>query len=224
MRDGLVGAGITLVALFLVTAGVLWWITDPVPGAGVARPSASGPLTAGGGRPPSDVAPGETWLGDFTLDAQLLATPDALLHDVHAVGDDALAGADGLTAGVLAVDVTVPFEVVAAQIGGRTTLRRADDGAGATLVRTVEVAGRRLQVAATGTIEVVDGQLAIVPTEIDLGGPAPLSRGLAAVARRLVTIEERVEGLPEGLVLQDVRVRDDGLRATLRGEDVVLAP
>jgi hypothetical protein len=39
-----------------------------------------------------------------------------------------------------------------------------------------------------------------------------------------VTIEQDIEGLPEGLVLRDVAVRDDGFRATFRGEDVELVP
>jgi hypothetical protein len=39
-----------------------------------------------------------------------------------------------------------------------------------------------------------------------------------------VTIEQTVEGLPEGLVLRDVAVQDDGFRARLDGVDVRLAP
>lgn len=47
---------------------------------------------------------------------------------------------------------------------------------------------------------------------------------IASVVRRSVTIEHEIEGLPEGLVLQDVTVQDDGFRANLRGEDVKLTP
>ncbi|WNB85842.1 LmeA family phospholipid-binding protein [Cellulomonas sp. ATA003] len=77
--------------------------------------------------------------------------------------------------------------------------------------------------AATGTIEVERGRLVIEPRSVDIGGPDLLSGALGGIARRLVTIDQDVEGLPEGLVLQDVVVQDDGFRATLRGDDVVLA-
>ena len=69
---------------------------------------------------------------------------------------------------------------------------------------------------------VEDGLLVVEPRSIDLGGPDFLSRATAALVRRLVTIEHAIEGLPEGLVLLDVDVQDDGVRADLEGDDVVL--
>jgi hypothetical protein len=92
------------------------------------------------------------------------------------------------------------------------------------VVRTVEAFGRELRVTATGTVEVEAGRLVVEPRSIDFGGPGFLSDATAAVVRRLVTIEHDVEGLPEGLVLRDVAVRDDGFRVSLRGEDVRLGP
>ena len=64
--------------------------------------------------------------------------------------------------------------------------------------------------------------LVVEPQSIDLGGPGVLSRATASVVRRFVTIEHAIEGLPEGLVLLEVDVRDDGFRADLEGDDVVL--
>ena len=74
-----------------------------------------------------------------------------------------------------------------------------------------------------GTVEVVAGRLVVEPTSIDIGGPAFLADLLASIVREFVTIEHEIEGLPEGLVLQSVRVQDDGFRAHLEGSDVVIA-
>ncbi|MDQ0821836.1 hypothetical protein QFZ79_004213 [Arthrobacter sp. V4I6] len=83
---------------------------------------------------------------------------------------------------------------------------------------------RELRVIATGTVEVEAGRLVVEPHSIDLGGPDVLSDATAAVARRLVTIEHDIEGLPEGLDVQDVAVLGDGFRANIRGENVNLVP
>ena len=119
----------------------------------------------------------------------------------------------------MAVDATVPFEVVADQIGEDAWCAPAT-GREAVVERTVEVGGRSFHVVATGSVEVVDGRLVVEPTTIDLGGPSFLAGLIGSVVRGLVTIEHEVEGLPDGLVLQEVVVQDDGFRATLSGDDV----
>jgi hypothetical protein len=90
------------------------------------------------------------------------------------------------------------------------------------VVRTVTVLGRGLRVTATGTVEAKAGKLVVEPRSIDFGGPDFLSDATASVVRRLVTIEYDIEGLPKGLVLQNVAVQGDGFRANLRGEDIKL--
>ena len=101
---------------------------------------------------------------------------------------------------------------------------RAAEGGQAAVVRTVEVLGRELRVVATGTVEVEGGSLVVEPRSIDIGGPDFLSNAIGTVVRSLVTIEHEIEGLPEGLVLQDVTVQEDGFRANLTGADVRLGP
>ncbi|SDQ08401.1 LmeA family phospholipid-binding protein [Quadrisphaera sp. DSM 44207] len=229
VKDHLVGAGAAVLVLLLAVTVVLWWVSEPVTGgARVPQPRAAAgtdPGQAAGqdASPPTDLADGETWLDDVVLDAGTLATPGSRLRDVRAVGRDVRTGPAGVVAGTLAVDATVPFEVVAASLGDDATVRPAGNSS-ATVVRTLEFAGRGLTVAATGTVEVVAGEIAFEPDSIDVGGPDVLSEAIAAVARRLVTTSSPVEGLPEGLVLQDVDVRDDGFRAALQGERVRLAP
>lgn len=223
-KDRLVGAATAVLLLLAVVGVVLLRISEP--GAeGVVLPQPS-PTTAEprrDGRPPSDLAEGETWLDDLVLEADSMLTPDSPLRDVRAVGRDVRTGPGGLEAGTLSVEATVPFDVVAEQLGKGITVTAAGRSA-ATVVRSFDVAGRRLSVVSTGTVDVVAGRLVVEPRSIDVGGPAVVSKALADVARELVTIEHSIEGLPDGLVLQDVTVQEDGFRARLRGRDVRLAP
>jgi hypothetical protein len=211
--------------VLVLGAGVAWWaVTEPGSGSGEdsASPTRSAP-PPDRRRPPADLADDEVWLGDLGLRSGTVVTPDSELREVRASGRDVVTGPDGLVAGRVAVRATVPFHVVAAELGEDTVVRAADDGQ-AEVLRTVEVLGRELRVAAAGTVEVRGGRLVVEPRSIDLGGPQLLSEGLAAVVRELVTITHEIEGLPDGLVLEDVEVRRNGFRARLSGEDVRLVP
>lgn len=221
--DRLVGAGIGVLVVLVALLLVLWGISDPItggPGAAAPTPGSGRP---DGGRPPDDLAADETWLGDVVLDAGTVATPESTLWDVRAVGEDVRTGPSGLLAGWASVDATVPYAAVAAQLGDNTTVSAADDEH-ARVVRTIRFAGREFRIVATGTVGVERGRLVVEPRSIDVGGPQLLADLVAAAVRTLVTIEHSVEGLPEGLVLQDVTVERDGFRATLEGNDVRLVP
>jgi hypothetical protein len=222
VQDRLVGAALAVLVLVLAVVVLLWSITDPAGDGPRAEPSAAADRGQPGA-PPAEPAEGEVWLSDLVLDAGTVALPDSTLKDVRAVGADVRTGRSGLVAGSLTVEATVPFDVVARELGDGVVVR-AQSASQATVVRTSEIAGRELRVVATGTVEVADGIVVVEPRTIDVGGPELLSNVLGALARRLVTIEHRIEGLPEGLVLQDVTVQDDGFRASLEGEDVVVVP
>jgi LmeA-like phospholipid-binding len=225
VRDGLVGAAVAVGVLVLVVLVLLWSVSDPAGGSDAGASPTPTPTSADPSvpTPPVDLADGETWLGDLTLDAGAVVAAGSLLRDVRAVGSDVRTGPDGVVAQQLAVDATVPFDVVGAQLGEGTTVAAAG-GSQATVRRTVEVLGRSVDVVATGTVEVVDGRLVVEPRSIDVGGPDFLSDALGSLVRRFVTIEQTVDGLPEGLVLRDVAVQDDGFRASLDGVDVRIAP
>lgn len=228
-KDLLTGAVAMLLVLVAGTALLWWTVTEPAeesgapaesgPSAGAA-PGAQGPPR---GAPPADLGEDEVWLSDLELDAGAVVAAGSLLRDVRAVGQDVVTGPDGLVATRVRVDATVPFAEVADELGGGSVVRAADDGQ-AMVERTVEVLGRELRVVATGTVEVEGGRLVVEPRNIDLGGPDFLGDAIAAVVRELVTIEHDIEGLPEGLRLQDVAVRGDGFRARLDGDDVRLLP
>lgn len=233
-RDRLVGAALAVLVMVLVlvlaVVGLLWWASEPAPDDTAPPPGTGQGAVAGTGTAdqsavevPADLAADETWLGDVALEAGAVVTPDSRLRDVDAVARQLRAGPDGVVAGGLDVQATVPFEVVARELGEDTTVRAAE-GSRAAVVRTVDLLGRRLRVVATGTVDVADGRLVVHPESVDVGGPAVLSRTIADVVRELVTIEHTVDGLPDGLVLTDVQVQQDGFRADLQGEDVVLSP
>ena len=218
---GLVGAGITVVVLLLAFGIFFWAVTDPSGADDEAQAPAPSAPTVPEVRsaPPNDLDADEMWLDELVLDAGTVVTPESVLHDVAALGRGVRTGPTGLVADWMSVDATVPFGVIAAELGEGITVRAAD-GNQATVLRTVELAGRELDVVATGTVEVEGGTLVVEPRSIDIGGPSFLSGALAALVRRLVTIEHDIEGLPEGLVLQEVTVQDDGFRARLEGQDV----
>ncbi len=117
----------------------------------------------------------------------------------------------------------MPFDVVAQQLGPDTTVEPADDGQ-ATVRRRLQVAGREIEIVATGTVEAVRGRLVVEPRTIDVGGGRFLAEAIGAAARELLVIEQDVEGLPDGLVLREVTVTDDGFRARLDGQDVLVGP
>lgn len=223
-KDRIIGAAGMLVVLVLAL-GVVWWtVSRPSDEAGRESSQRHGQRT---GQPhdtePPALADDEVWLDDLRLEAGAVVTPDSRLRDVRAVGHDVVTGPDGLRAAQVGVDVTVPFDVVADELSGDTVVRAGPDGQ-ATVIRTVEALGRELRVVATGTVEVVDGTLVMEPRSIDVGGPDFLSGAIAAVVRQFVTIEHHIEGLPDGLVLRDVTVRQDGFHAHLDGHDVALLP
>jgi hypothetical protein len=223
VKDWLIGAT-GMVLILVVACVVFWWVVSDPADQHVELPGSSptrGTDSPSGDAPPAELRQDELWLADVTLDGTTVVTASSRLRDVRAVGRDVLTGPNGLVATRLAVDATVPFDVVADELGSETTVGPADGGQ-AMVVRDVEALGRELRVVATGTVEVVGGRLVVEPRSIDFGGPDFLADAVAAVVRELVTIEHDIEGLPEGLVLQDVRVQRDGFRATLRGEDVRL--
>ena len=223
--DWALGAFGMLVIVFL--ALLLFWLsitrpvgsTDATPIDGTPTASTAGPMAEA--TPPPDLAENEVWLGDVSLDASAVIAAGTPLHDVVGTGTDVTSGRDGLVARHLDLTATVPFHVVAAEVGPDATLSAADDGEVRVDTR-VEALGRSLPLGATGTVTVVDGKLVMVPTSIDIGGPQFVSDLLGAALRELITFEHRIEGLPDGVVLRSVKVVDGGFRANLTGDNVRL--
>ncbi|WRH26359.1 DUF2993 domain-containing protein [Arthrobacter sp. JZ12] len=213
--------------VLLMLAALIFWFAATNPASGgeagpTPSPTADADPAPSGTEPPADLGEDQTWFADVVLDAGTVVAEGSMLRDVSAVGQGVVTGPDGLVAEQLTVDATVPFDVIAEELGGGSEVSAAESGQ-ARVVRSVEVLGRELRVEATGTVEAEGGRLVVEPRSIDFGGPDFLSNATAAVVRQFVTIEHTIEGLPEGLVLRDVAVQEDGFRANLRGEDVTLA-
>lgn len=226
VRDWFIGAFVMLVLVVLVLAVGLWAMTSPAGSGDGATPTSGGTSTgpaAESPTPPADLDDDEVWLADVDLGSGSVVFPVSTLQDVEAEGQGLRSGPDRLVADWLVVHGTVPFSEVAAELDGETEVSATQDGR-AMVRRTVEALGRELTVEATGHVDVRDGLLVITPATIDLGGSGPLALATAAVVRELVTIEHAMEDLPENLVLMDVDVQDDGFRAHLEGEGVVLVP
>lgn len=224
LADGLIGAGVAVLVLVLAVVVAALAVTRS---ASSAAPTATPAPDDGSAatRAPDDLAPGDLWLDGLSLDADTLASPDGVLHDVTVTGGDVRTGAAGLVASVLEVEATVPFDLVAGQVGPDVRVGPVPgEPDQAAVHRSYEALGRVLDVEATGTVAVSGGRLVIEPRTIDIGGPDVLADALGAAARQLVTIEHEIEGLPDGLVLRDVSVQGDGFRAVLRGDDVRLVP
>lgn len=224
--DWLLGAA-AMVLVLVVIAGLLWMAASRPPEDGAADPtptstpvpSPTGPVAVP--TPPADLPDDQVWLGDVDLDSASLVAAGTPLLDVVASGRDVTSGQDGITAEWVRLTGTVPFHVVATELGPDTLVEPAA-GEEVRVVRTIELLGRAVDVVATGTVEVADGRLVMEPTSIDVDGGGFLSAVLTRLARAFVSIEHDIKGLPEGLSLQHVDVVDDGFRATLEGEDVTL--
>jgi hypothetical protein len=215
-----------MVLLLVAGLTVLWWEVSAPAGGRQEAPASAPP--AGGGLPsvegaPGNLRPGQAWFGGLAMRATTVVTAESVLRDVRIVGQDVVATPAGVVGGRVAAQATVPFRVVAEALGPGTVVRAAG-GEQATVIRDVEVLGREVRVVATGTVEVRDGRLVLQPRSVDIGGPGFLSEAIGALARRLVTVEHDIEGLPQGLALRGVVVQRDGFRARLRGDHVALVP
>jgi len=205
---------VVVVAVVVVCLGAFLLVSRP---ADPAPPPSARPAGA-----PADLAPGEMWLADMELGSADVLTADGRLRDVRiSARDVVLGGADGLRAGEMDVEAVVPFEVVAEQVGSGTAIAAAPRGQ-ARVTRTVTLVGRSVDLSATGTVRAENGQVAMVPTSVDVGGPGWLADAVGDVAARFVTIRHDVEGLPPDLTLDDVAVTGDGFAVQLSGTDVVL--
>ena len=220
--DWAIGA-LGMLLLLTVMAVILWFVISDPP-AESSQTTSPTPVTPSSAAavPPSDLGEDEIWLGNIDVNSDIIVLPDSSLIDVDARGYGARSGPDGVIVDQLEVLATVPFDVVAEELGRNSRVSAASDGQ-ARVEGSVTVLGRSLRIVATGTVEAKNELLVVEPRSIDLGGPDVVSRAVAGVVRQFVRIEHPIAGLPPNLVLQDVEIQQDGFRAELSGQDVVLA-
>jgi len=113
---------------------------------------------------------------------------------------------------------TLSYELLAAQLGGNTTLAREGDGL--RITRTVELLGYTLPLTAAGTVA-LDGDELVVDVEQATGAGVDVPGFLVAEASDLLDLRYPVE-LPFDLTLTRVRPADRGVVVDVEATDTVL--
>jgi len=125
------------------------------------------------------------------------------------------------TAGTATISATLPTASINTIVADQTQLEIAVSVDGNALRATGKVLGVTL--SANLVPRVQDGLLLVDVQNIAVGGLSVSVDSLpASIGNRLNDIEVPVGGLPEGLVLQQATVVDDGVRITASGTDVVI--
>jgi hypothetical protein len=115
---------------------------------------------------------------------------------------------------------TLSYELLAAQLGGNTTLRREGDGL--RITKTVELLGRTIPLTATGTVT-LDGNDLVVDVAHATGAGVDIPDLLVDRVADLLDLRYAVPALPFGLTLTSVTPADDGVDVTVEATDTVLA-
>ena len=145
---------------------------------------------------------------------------DVRLHGVHVPLKSVLSG----SVSEVPVDridgtATLSYELLAAQLGGDTTLRREGDGL--RITKTVEIAGYTLPLTAAGTVT-LDGDDLVVDVQKASGSGVDVPGFLVDQVSDLLDLRYTVPALPFGLQLTSVQPADDGVRIGVAAKDAVL--
>jgi hypothetical protein len=114
---------------------------------------------------------------------------------------------------------TLSYDLLAAQLGGDTTLRREGDGL--RITKTVELLGQAIPLTAAGTVS-LDGNDLVVDVENATGAGVDVPRMLVDRVADLLDLRYAVPGLPFGLRLTGVTPADDGVVVRLEATDTVI--
>jgi hypothetical protein len=145
---------------------------------------------------------------------------DVRLHGVHVPLSSVLSG----SVSEVPVDridgtATLSYSLLAAQLGGDTTLRREGDGL--RITKTVEVVGRTLPLTAVGTVT-LDGDDLVVDVQQASGAGVEVPGFLVDRVSDLLDIRYTIPALPFGLQLTSVEPADHGVDVTVAAKDTVL--
>lgn len=211
--------GALAIILVLVAAVGLWSLSRPSDQAAPApAPNASAPAD---GQAPTDLQEGHFWAQNGRFESDRLVTSSGDLVDVTGTAQGLRTRQGGVDVGRLAAQLTLPFATVAEQV--EQNVRLEHDGQGRVRVTTeVSALGRTLPVSAVGTVRADGGDIVVEPETVQVPGPDLVDAAVSAIARAAVTIREPVPGLPPGLAVQQIQVRDDGFRVHLDGSNVTL--
>ena len=114
---------------------------------------------------------------------------------------------------------TLSYDLLAAQLGGDTTLRREGDGL--RITKTVELLGQTIPLTAAGTVS-LDGNDLVVDVENATGAGVDVPRVLVDQVADLLDLRYAVPALPFGLRLTSVTPADDGVVVRVGATDTVV--
>jgi hypothetical protein len=147
---------------------------------------------------------------------------DVALSGVHVPLSDVVSGSvQEVPVDRIDGTATLSYELLSAQLGGDTTLRREGDRL--RITRTVELVGQTIPLTATGTVTLQGNQL-VIDVEEAAGAGVDLPGFLVSRASDLLDLRYDVPALPFGLQLTSVRPSDDGVVVHVAAEDAVLTP
>jgi hypothetical protein len=161
----------------------------------------------------------------ITLTAADLGQPagtraDVSLYGVHLPLSDALSGSvQQIPVDRVDGSATLSYTLLARQIGPDTTLRQ--DGDGLRIAGTVEVAGQRFPVTASGTVT-VDGRDLVIDVQHASGAGVELPGFVVGQISHLLGLRYRIPALPFGLRVTGVRPAADGVVVTVAASGTVL--
>jgi hypothetical protein len=230
------GCLVALVVLLALVLGVLV-VADRV-GVGIAEDRVAEQIAARGelaGTPEVDIT-GFPFLtqavsGRYSdvrihLTAEELGQPagtraDVSLQGVHVPLSDVLSGSvQQIPVDRVDGTATLSYALLAAQLGGDTTL--SQDGDGIRITKTVEVLGFDFPLTAAGTVT-LDGQDVVVDVRDASAGAVDVPGFVLDTAEDLLDFSYPVPALPFGLELTSVQPAPDGIDVRVAAQDTVLS-
>ena len=161
----------------------------------------------------------------ISLTAEQLDQPegtraDIALHGVHVPLSSVVSGSvDQVPVDRIDGTAMLSYTLLAAQLGGDTTLR--PDGDGLRITKTVEVLGQTIPLTAAGTVS-LDGNQLVVDVEKAAGAGVDLPEFLVSRVSDLLDLRYDIPALPFGLQLTAVEPAEDGVDVRVEAEDAVL--
>jgi hypothetical protein len=145
---------------------------------------------------------------------------DVRLHGVHVPLSSVLSGSvKQVPVDRIDGTATLSYDLLAAQLGGDTTLRREGDGL--RITKTVQVLGQTLPLTAVGTVTLHGNDL-VVDVQKASGAGVDVPGFLVDRVSDLLDIRYTIPALPFGLQLTSVQPADDGVDVTVAAKDTVL--
>lgn len=115
---------------------------------------------------------------------------------------------------------TLSYELLAAQLGGDTTLRKEGDGL--RITKTVRVGGLTVPLTATGTVK-LEGNVLAIDVQQASGVGVSIPSYLVRQVSGLLGLRYKIPALPFGLQLTSVTPENDGVVVQVAASNTVLS-